>query len=178
MKGPLKHLLELVLVPLAAAIVFVEQTLIALLNLAMAALARWTPIARIEAWLVRQPPWVAFLSFIAPSILILPIKLSAVLFVTHRKFGMAVGAVIVGKVLATAIVARLYRILRPTLMTLRWFAAADTWFFHWRDQAYAFVRALPAWQKVAALVARARAWLAHLGSRIRGTARRASRADP
>lgn len=160
MKDRLKYLLELALVPVAAGIVFFEQTLIRWLNVGMAALARWTPVARLEAWLIRQPPWVAFLSFVAPSILILPIKLSALMFVAHKQFGMAVGAVIVGKILATAIVARLYRILRPTLMTIGWFAAADTWFFHWRDQAYAFVRSLPAWQKAEALVARVRAWAA------------------
>ena len=31
-------------------------------------------------------------------------------------------------------------------MTIPWFARADTWFFYWRDQAYAFVKSLPAWQ--------------------------------
>jgi hypothetical protein len=160
MKYSLTRLVEVALVPLAAAIVFIEQTLIRLLNAGMETLARWTPIARFEGWLVRQPPWVAFLSFVAPSILILPIKLSALMFVAHRKFGMAIAAVIIGKILATAIVARLYRILRPTLMTIGWFAAADTWFFHWRDQAYAFVRSLPAWQKAASLVERSRVWLA------------------
>jgi hypothetical protein len=156
MNGRLTHLVEVLVVPVAAAVVFVEQTLIGLLNLGTAALARWTPIARIEAWLIRQPPWIAFLSFVGPSILILPIKLSALFFATHHKYGMAVGAVVVGKILATAIVARLYRILRPTLMTIRWFAAADTWFFHWRDEAYAFVRSLPAWQKASAVVSRAK----------------------
>jgi hypothetical protein len=54
--------------------------------------------------------------------------------------------------LGTAVLARLYRILRPTLMTIPWFAWADTRFFYWRDQAYAFVRALPAWKHIAALV--------------------------
>jgi hypothetical protein len=162
MNGRLTHLVEVLVVPLAAAVVFIEQTLIALLNLATAALARWTPIARIEAWLVRQPPWIAFVSFVAPSILILPIKLSALLFAAHHKYGMAVGAVAVGKILATAIVARLYRILRPTLMTIRWFAAADTWFFRWRDEAYAFVRSLPAWQKASAIVSRAKMWVSKL----------------
>jgi hypothetical protein len=167
MKGRLKHIVEALIVTLAATVVFIEQTLIALLNVFTAALARWTPIARIEAWLMRQPPWVAVISFVAPSILILPIKFSALLFVAHRKYGMALGAVIVGKMLATAIVARLYRILRPTLMSLRWFAAADTWFFHWRDEAYAYVRALPSWQKAAALMGRVRAWLAEYGFPIR-----------
>lgn len=162
MNGRLTHLVEVLVVPLAAAVVFIEQTLIALLNFAMAALARWTPIARLEAWLVRQPPWIAFLSFVAPSILILPIKLSALFFAANHKYGMAVGAVVVGKILATAIVARLYRILRPTLMTIGWFATADSWFFHWRDEAYAFVRSLPAWQKAIVIVSRAKMWVSRI----------------
>ena len=49
--------------------------------------------------------------------------------------------------LGTAVLARLYRILRPTLMTIPWFAKADTWFFYWRDQAYAFVKSLAAWKR-------------------------------
>ena len=40
MRGPLKRALELVLVPIAAAIVFLEQVLIKYLNVAMAAFAR------------------------------------------------------------------------------------------------------------------------------------------
>jgi hypothetical protein len=66
--------------------------------------------------------------------------------------------------MATAILARLYRILRPTMMTLPWFAWADTKFFAWRDWAYAFVKSLPAWQEAKALVQRARTWLAALVS--------------
>ncbi len=171
MKQHLKRALELALVPLAAAIIFFEQTLIRYLNVAMAAFARLKWIARLEAWLVTLPPWAAFVAFAAPSLLILPIKLAAVVFVAHRKFGLAFGSILLGKVLATAILARLYRILRPNLMTLPWFARADGAFFYWRDQAYAFVKSLPAWQKVAALVARVRAsiaswraWLAELVS--------------
>lgn len=164
MKHPLKRALELLLVPLAAAIVFVEQVLIGMLNTITAALARWAPIAAVETWLKKQPPWIALCAFVMPSILILPIKFSAIFFAAHHRFFLAIAAVVVGKMLATAIVARLYVVLRPTLMTIGWFARVDTWFFYWRDQAYAFVRSLPAWQKVKAATERARLRLVELFS--------------
>jgi hypothetical protein len=164
MKQHLKRALEIALVPIAAAIVFFEQTLIRYLNMLTAAVAAWPPIARLEAWLVRLPPYGALAAFVAPSILILPIKLAALWFAAKHLFAMALGAVVLGKLLATAILARLYRILRPTLMSIGWFAKADTWFFYWRDQAYAFVKALPAWQRATALIRAMRGRMAELVS--------------
>ena len=164
MESPLKRALELLIIPLAAAVVFFEQTLIRMLNAITAVVARWAPIAALEAWLRKQPPRIAMLAFVAPSILILPIKFSAIYFVAHRHFMMAIAAVVIGKVLATAIVARLYVVLRPTLMTIGWFARLDTWFFFWRDRAYAYVRALPAWQKAKAIIDRTRLRLVELFS--------------
>jgi hypothetical protein len=164
MNKHLKYALEITVVPFAAAIVFIEQVLIRYLNLITTAFARWAPIAWLEARLVRLPPWAAVLTFAAPSILILPVKLSALWFVTHRHFGLAFVAVAFGKILATAIVARLYRILRPSLMSLGWFAWADQKFFHWRDWAYGFVRSLPAWRKTVELIERARTRLTALVS--------------
>jgi hypothetical protein len=158
----LKLVLEIVLVPIAAAIVFVEQVLIRYLNRMMAAFARLTWVAKLEAWLVTLPPWAAVLTFVTPSILILPVKLSTLWFVAHHRFVLAFLALALGKILATAIVARLYRILRPTLRQLGWFAWADTKFFLWRDWAYAYVRSLPAWQKAKVAIERARLWLATL----------------
>ena len=84
MNRHLKRALEMAIVPLAAAIVFVEQTLIKYLNVAMAAVARWPPIAKFEAWLVGLPPYAALCAFVTPSILILPIKLIALWFAAHR----------------------------------------------------------------------------------------------
>ncbi|MBS0540116.1 MAG: hypothetical protein JSR47_15220 [Proteobacteria bacterium] len=166
MRHPLKRALELLLVPLAAAIVFFEQVLIRMLNVLTAALARWSPIAAIEAWLKKQPPGIALCAFVMPSILILPIKFSAIFFAAHHRFFLAIAAVVIGKMLATAIVARLYVVLKPTLMTIPWFARVDTWFFYWRDQAYAFVRSLPAWQRARAAIDRVRLRLLELVSAL------------
>lgn len=164
MNSRLKRVLEIAVVPFAAAVVFVEQVLIRYLNVAMAAVARWPLIARFEAWLMSLPPWGAVLAFALPSIIILPVKISALWFAAHHRFALATASVVLGKVLATAILARLYRILRPTMMKLRWFAWADTKFFAWRDWAYGFVKSLPAWQQAKALIERTRAWLAELVS--------------
>jgi hypothetical protein len=162
MKQHLKRALEIAIVPFAAAVVFVEQTLIKYLNVVMAAVARLPLIAKFEAWLLTLPPYAALCAFVTPSILILPIKLIALWFAMLGQYELALGTVIAGKILGTAILARLYRILRPKLMTIPWFARLDTWFFYWRDQAYGFVRSLPAWQKAKALVVRTRAWLTEL----------------
>ena len=164
MNPRLKRALEIAVVPFAAAVVFVEQVLIRYLNMMMVAVARWPPIVRLEGWLMTLPPWAAVLTFAMPSIIILPVKVSALWFAAHHRFALATAAVVLGKIMATAIVARLYRILRPTMMQLRWFAWADTKFFGWRDWAYAFVKSLPAWQEAKALVQRARTWLAELVS--------------
>jgi hypothetical protein len=166
MKRHFKRALEIALVPFAAAIVFFEQTLIRYLNEVTAAIAAWPPIARLEARLVRLPPYAALLTFVAPSVLILPIKVIALWFGMHGKYGLAIATLVSGKLLATAILARLYRILRPTLMVIPWFAWADTTFFAWRDRIYAFVRSLPAWQKMAAMVQQLRARMAKLVSAL------------
>jgi hypothetical protein len=166
MKQHFKRALQIALLPIAAAIVFFEQTLIRYLNRITAAIAGWPPIARLESWLVRLPPYGALLTFVTPSLLILPIKLSAFWFGMHHRYGLALGSVILGKLLATAILARLYRVLRPTLMGIGWFAWADTKFFAWRDRAYAFVKSLPAWQKAQAMVQAARTRMTELVSAL------------
>lgn len=162
MKRHVKRALELLLMPLAAAIVFVEDVLLHYLGVAMAAFAKWPPVARLEAWFARLPPWGALIAFIAPSALVLPIKLAAVGFALHGKFALATASVLLGKMLATALVARLYRILRPTLITMPWFLASERWVFRWRDRLYAFVQALPVWQKTKAMVQRLCRWLSGL----------------
>ena len=166
MKQHLKRALELVFVPVAAAILFFEQVLIAYLNAAMAALARLPWVARLEARLVSLPPYGALATFVGPSVLILPAKIVALWLLTHDRYWTALVLLLIAKLLATAILARLYRLLRPALMTIGWFAWADTHFFHWRDRLYAFVRALPAWQQAAAVAQRTKAWLAELVSAL------------
>ncbi|WP_421998428.1 hypothetical protein [Reyranella sp.] len=159
MKQHLKRILQLLLIPVAAAIVFIEDTLLHYLGLAMARLAVWPPVARLERWLRGLPPWAALVAFVTPSLLVVPIKLSAVWFALHHHFALSAASIILGKMLATALVARLYQVLRPTLVTIPWYLRAETRLFAWRDRLYAFMRALPAWQQATTMVRRFRAWM-------------------
>ncbi|MCF8532180.1 MAG: hypothetical protein K9G48_04195, partial [Reyranella sp.] len=109
----------------------------------------------------------ALIAFVAPSTLVLPVKLAAVFFALQGRFGLAAASIAFGKVVATALLARLYLVLRPTLVTMPWFLASETWVFMWRDRLYAFVRALPAWQRATAAIRRVRAWLAGLMAGLR-----------
>jgi hypothetical protein len=158
-KRHLKRALELVLVPLAAAWVFLEETLLHYMALAMAAIGRWPPVARLEGWLRTLPPWAAVFTFLAPMVLLFPVKLAAIWFAVHHEFGLALTSLVVGKIVTTALVARLYGLLRPTLVTMPWYRRSEDWVFAFRDRVYAFVRALPAWQKARAIVQRVRAWV-------------------
>jgi hypothetical protein len=93
------------------------------------------------------------------------VKLAAVWFALHGQFALATLSIVIGKTVATALVARLYKVLRPTLLRLSWYLGAETWLFAWRDRIYGFVRALPLWQAAVAASRQARAWLAALVSR-------------
>ncbi|MBM3647468.1 MAG: major facilitator superfamily domain-containing protein 7 [Alphaproteobacteria bacterium] len=162
MKRHLKRALELPFVLLAAAVVFVEETLLRYLGLAMAALAKWPPLARLEGRLRRLPPWGALLVFAAPSVLVIPIKLAAVWFAINDRYALAILSLAIGKMLATALVARLYQVLRPTLLQIPSYRRIETWLFAWRDRLYTFVRTLPAWRRAVAVVQQTRAWLRDL----------------
>ena len=162
LKRQLKRALELLFVPIAAALVFFEDVLLHYLGVAMAALARLPWIARMEAWLARLPPPAALVAFVAPSTLVLPVKLAAFWFALNGKLALATVSIVVGKVIATALVARLYKILRPTLVTMPWFLASEACVFRWRDRLYGFVRQLQVWQRITAMVQRMRAWLSGL----------------
>lgn len=162
MKRHLKRAFELLFVPIAAAIVFFEEVLLHYLGVAMAAFARLPWIARLEAWLADLSPWAALVAFVAPSILILPVKLAAVWFALQGKLALATLSIVLGKMVATALVARLYKVLRPTLVRLSWYLRVETWVFTQRDRVYGFVRSLPLWQRTAAMVRRVRTWLSGL----------------
>ena len=165
MKRHLKRALELLFVPIAAAFVFLEEVLLHYLGVVMAAIARLPWIARLEAWLARLPPWAALIAFVAPSTLVLPVKLAAVWFALHGQFTLAIVSIGLGKIVATALIARLYQVLRPTLLRLSWYLRAETWVFTVRDRVYGFVRSMPIWRAAASISRQAKAWLVALVSR-------------
>jgi hypothetical protein len=143
-----------------AAYVLFEDTILHWATLAMQQIARLRAVAWLEGKMAKLPPYPAMLLFAVPIALIFPIKLVALWAIAagHAITGLIV--VLLAKTVSTALSAWLYRVLRPTLGTLPWFVKIETWVFAWRDQLYAYVRSLKAWQAMTA-------WIQRLKTRLR-----------
>ncbi|MBV9836403.1 MAG: hypothetical protein JO055_18440 [Alphaproteobacteria bacterium] len=159
MRAFLKRILTPPLVLVAAALILFEETLIDWTQRAMARLAALPLIATLEERARRLPPYPAMFLFLLPGAVLLPVKLGAVWMLATGHVILGGLIIIAGKMASTALGARLYLILRPTLVTLNWFARAEAWVFRWRDRIYARLKAMPTWQKATARVAATKAWI-------------------
>ena len=126
------------------------------LQAALVRLTRWPPLARFERQLQQLPPHAALAVFALPALMLLPLKLAALALITRGHAGAGVLLIVAAKLIGTAVVARLYALLQPALMTLGWFARVHdrwvAWKTHWMDR----VRASAVWQAATRLLRRAR----------------------
>ena len=124
------------------------------LQAALGRLARWPPLAWVERQLQRLPPYGALTVFAVPGLALLPLKLAALALIAH---GHALGGlllIVAAKVIGTAVVARLFALLQPTLMTLGWFARGHARWTAWKAHWLGRVRASAAWQAAVRLLRR------------------------
>ena len=116
------------------------------LQAALGRMARWPPLAWVERQLQRMPPYAALAVFAVPGLTLLPVKLAALALITR---GHAVGGlllIVAAKLIGTAVVARLFTLLQPALMTLVWFARGHARWIVWKTHWMGRVRASAAWQ--------------------------------
>ena len=129
-------------------------------------LARWRPWARLETAIARLPPYAALFVFVVPSALLLPLKFLALFLIAQGQFVLAALLFAGAKVVATALVARVFMLTQPALMQIGWFAWAYDTIMPWKEALVERVRASWVWRvsrvwkervKRAAVV-QARAW--------------------
>jgi len=109
-------------------------------------LARWQPWARLEYGIARLPPYAALLVFILPSAVLLPLKFLALFLVARGQFVLAAILFAAAKVLATALVARLFLLTQPALMQIGWFAWSYETLMPWKEALVERVRASTVWR--------------------------------
>jgi hypothetical protein len=128
----------------------------------MARLAKLPLWARMEAFIVRLPPYAALVVFFVPALMLLPVKLLALYWISrgHTFFGIAV--VLVAKMLGTAAVARLFSLTQPALMQLAWFARLYGRWKLWKDALIARMKSSPVWLATAARVHSLKIWIRSL----------------
>jgi hypothetical protein len=128
-----------------------------------APLARWVGrLARLPlfAWIERHiaalPPYAALVVFFIPALALLPVKLLALYWISLGHPVLGVSTIVVAKIAGTAIVARVFQLTQPSLMTLGWFAALYRRWSTWKARIVAAVRASAAWQSATRALHRAR----------------------
>jgi hypothetical protein len=118
------------LLVLAAVVVLFEELFWDQLQALVARIARWAPIASIEAWVAGRSRWTLLALFGVPVVMLFPVKLAALwLMGTGHVLG-GLGVLAGAKVAGTAYAARLFVIGREKLLSIRWFArghAFVTW---------------------------------------------------
>lgn len=109
-------------------------------------LARWRPWARLETAVARLPPYAALLVFVVPSALLLPLKFLALFLIAQGQFVLAALLFAGAKVVATALVARIFMLTQPALMQIGWFAWAYDTIMPWKETLVERVRASWVWR--------------------------------
>ena len=116
---------------------------------------------------------------------LLPVKISALWLIAHGHALLGLEVIIAAKLAGTVLVARIFVLTKPQLMTLAWFATLYLLITKWRNALYAWVKTSAAWQRLMAVRVTVRAWFANLrkhwkpgriGRRFRAIQRRGRRA--
>jgi len=109
-------------------------------------LARWRPWAQVETAIARLPPYAALFVFVVPSALLLPLKFLALFLIAKGQFVLAALLFAGAKVVATALVARIFMLTQPALMQIGWFAWAYDTIMPWKEALVERVRASWVWR--------------------------------
>ena len=113
-------------------------------------------LRRFERWVAALPPKGALAMFLTPTVILLPFKLMALAAFTRGMFVTGLLVAISAKVVGTALVARIFALCKPTLLTVDWFARAYHWINGVRDRTMSLLRATAVWKASKAFAAAVR----------------------
>ncbi|MDD5581130.1 MAG: hypothetical protein PHY16_17910 [Methylobacter sp.] len=119
-------MLKKLLLTILAVIVIFEEWLWDILTVTGHWLSRVLHLARFDEQLSKASPPMALLAFLIPLIVVMPLNLLALFQLTHGRVMQGILLEIAAKLLATLLVARVFRLVRPALLTFNWFAKLYT----------------------------------------------------
>lgn len=144
---------------LAAVWIILEDFLWDLMQSLMAWLGKLPPVRWLQAKIAALPPYAALAVFLVPAIVLFPFKIAALWLIGHHHTMLGLQVFIVAKVVGTALLAWIFSLTKPTLMTIGWFARTYTWFVNWKKRIFDYVKSLPAYLAVHAALQAAKARL-------------------
>ena len=134
-------------IPLAIWI-FLEEWVWDAMLAAMSWLGKLPPIRWVETQIQKLPAYAALIAFVIPAAILLPFKLAAFWLIAHGHAVYGLWVFIIAKIIGTAFLARIFSLTKPALLTIGWFRRAYLAVTHWKERLYAYVRALPAYQRI------------------------------
>jgi hypothetical protein len=127
----------------------------------------WPPLKALELRIVALPPYPALCAFVLPAMLLLPVKILALLAIASGHPFSGVAVIVVAKIGGAALVARLYILTLPKLLTLAWFARWHGKFMNLKDHWIGRLKASDAFRRVSMLSAMMRATARRTLDRLR-----------
>jgi hypothetical protein len=131
-----RRLLSAPLVLALLGLLVFEEWLWSPLSRAIGQLARWPVWARLERGVAALPAWAALPLFLVPVLTLLPFKLLALWLMAQHHVLLGFQMIVLAKLVGTAIAARLYTLLAPTLLAVPWFASLHAQFVRLRDWVF------------------------------------------
>jgi hypothetical protein len=128
------------------------------LSRGVGALAALPAIARLERWISQLSPPGAMAALVLPWTFLVPIKILTLWLLATGQFALAMTALVAGKVIGTAVIARLFTLTKPSLMQMSWFA---DWYDKWtvaKNYFLAQARATATWTRLRLFKRRLRRW--------------------
>ena len=142
---------RLLLVPLSwfAAIVFlIEEAIWDWTAKLMARLGAVRLVHAIEKHIAALLPRWALVTFLLPSLILIPAKLIGLHAITSGHLLLGSGVFLLAKLLGMALFSRIFNLTRPALMQLAWFARLYTLVMHYRNLIHAYLDNWPAYQRI------------------------------
>jgi hypothetical protein len=99
-----------------------------------------TVIAHTRRCLQQTGPCLSLILVFVPLLLVEPLKLAALVLAGKGHWISGTGILVAAYAVSLLFVERLFKVLKPKLMTLNWFAKSWTWVTAIRDGAWAWLR--------------------------------------
>jgi hypothetical protein len=144
----IKRSLAAPFVLLAAVVILFEDWLWQDLARLAAAIGRLPILRSVEAFIVTLPPYLALLFFATPTVLLVPLKILALYFISHGQATLGMLTIIAAKFAGTALVARIFTLTRPQLLRIGWFAWMYERFINFKTRVYATIKATAIYQLI------------------------------
>ena len=133
----------------ALAIVFlIEEAIWDWTAALMARLGAIHIVNAVEAHIAALPPRWALLTFLLPSITLIPAKLLALHAIAAGHWIIGFAVLGVAKLFGMALFSRIFNLTRPALMQLAWFARLYDFVMYYRNRIHAYLDNWPAYQRI------------------------------